>query len=68
MKNFIDFVADCAKDKELEKEFRNVVVTSNQLELTNWFNKKGYELTEEDINKVNNNKNEINYQKVGWPY
>lgn len=68
MKNFIDFVADSTQSKELEAEFRNVVDNSTLAEVSNWFQEKGYGISEIECKKIIDNKEEINYQKVGLHY
>lgn len=68
MKNFIDFIADSTQSKELEAEFKNVVDYSTLAEVSNWFQEKGYDISDIECKKIIDNKEEINYQKVGLHY
>lgn len=59
MANFIDFVAACAQDPKLGKEFVTSITGKSAKELLDWFAAKGYTLTESDCEKLAANSNEI---------
>lgn len=59
MAGFIDFVAACAKDSTLGKEFITVIKDKSEKDLSSWFESKGFTVSVEDAAKLTATKNEI---------
>lgn len=68
MKNFIDFVADVAKNESMATELEKKIEASNIIEMSKWFETKGYTINKEECEKIMMNKDSFGEQKVGFPY
>ncbi|MGL1893224.1 MAG: hypothetical protein OCD02_16435 [Spirochaetaceae bacterium] len=68
MKNFIDFVADAAKNESMATELNNKIVGSNITEISTWFENQGYSINQDECEKIMMNKDSIASQKIGLYY
>ena len=68
MKNFIDFIVDSAKDKELGEAFEKHVLNADHKEISAWLKEKGYDVHEDECKKLLDNKDDIKSSKVGFFY
>lgn len=59
MKNFIDFVTDIAKDTKLGEECMEKLQEISHIDLASWFKDKGYDVSEDECNKLVENKDNI---------
>ncbi|MGL1893222.1 MAG: hypothetical protein OCD02_16425 [Spirochaetaceae bacterium] len=68
MKNFIDFIADAAKDTTIGEELLKVVDSSDHKTVASWFQDKGYDVSEDDSKKLVDNKEDMKTTKIGFYY
>jgi hypothetical protein len=65
MADFIDFVAACAKDPKLGKEFISNIKGKSGKDLAEWFKGKGYAIAENDAAKIADNSDAISQIESG---
>jgi hypothetical protein len=65
MADFIDFVAACARDPKLGKEFISNIKGKSAKDLAGWFKGKGYDITDSDASKIAANSDAISQIESG---
>ncbi len=68
MKNFIDFIADAAKDSTVGEELHKVIEGGDHKTVSSWFQGKGYDVSEDDSKKLVDNKDDVKATKIGFFY
>ncbi|QEN04401.1 hypothetical protein EW093_06720 [Thiospirochaeta perfilievii] len=68
MKNFIDFVVDSAKESTLAEELKTHIEGSDHKTISSWLSSKGYDVHEDDVKKMVDNKEEIKNSNLGLLY
>lgn len=68
MKNFIDFIADAAKNSALGDELHDLVHGGDHKAVSSWLQDKGYDVTEEDSKKLVDSKDDVKSSKLGLSY
>jgi hypothetical protein len=65
MKTITDFVVDSAKDELLGKEVQEKLASGDVKSLHSWFQSKGYDVPFSECQKMVDNKNDLNMDRVG---